>query len=306
TKLPAFGDFPNTGVVFGPDEKLYFGIGSATNSGVVGLDNLKNGWVTAHPEFRDIPCRDVKVRGTNFTVSNPLTKDPLDMATTGAFSAFGSTTARHQVIPGAMPCTGAILRANADGTSLELMAWGLRNPTGLSFAPDGELYFTMPGFEERGSRPIVGDRDYFYRAAPGQWYGWPDFAGNRSVTMEQFQKESFAVSPLLAERPGQPPMPIATFAHGAGVAGLLFPPESFGLGGDALTALSGAAGQMVVRVSPKTGHVNPFLKNPGPDDPVLQQPIALATAPRGGVYLLDAGLAPGSGALWRLDWTARK
>ena len=328
-KLPARGDYANGAVVFGPDGKLYFGIGSATNSGVVGQDNLKSGWVARYPEFRDIPCKDVKVKGNNFTVTNPLTKDPQDMATTGAFSAFGSTTARNQVITGAVPCTGSILRANPDGTDLQLVAWGLRQPAGLHFGPDSELYFTMQGFEDRGSRPIVGDRDYFYRAVSGQWYGWPDFAGNRSVTNEQFQKPSLPVTPLLAARPAQPPQPITSFAHGSGAAGLLFPPESFGLGGDALAALSGPgqpqespAGHMVVRINPGTGTVAPFIKNgaPGPasarDLPGLERPVALAASPRGTVYLLDAGQSrpgpgglesvPGTGVLWRIEWTARK
>lgn len=329
TRLPAQGDYPNGAVVFGPDGKLYFGIGSATNSGVVGLDNIRLGWVEKRPAIRDIPCKDVKVKGSNFSISNPLTKDPHDMATTGAFSAFGTTTARHQVIPGAVPCTGAILRANPDGTNLQMVAWGLRNPAGLQFGPDGELYFTMQGFEDRGSRPIVGDRDYFYRAVPDQWYGWPDFAGNRSVTMEQFHKPSFPVMPLLAERPGQPPLPITSFAHGSGAAGLLFPPATFGLEGDALAALAGPgqpqdgpAGHMVVRVNPKNGHVTPFLKNgePGPasahDRLGLERPIAMAATPRGAVLLLDFGQVrasaagsepvPGTGVLWRIEWSARK
>jgi len=329
-KLPARGDYPNGAVVFGPDGHLYFGIGSATNSGVVGQDNIKNGWVGKYPDFRDIPCKEIMVKGSNFTVGNPLTRDPMDMATTGAFSAFGATTARHQVLPGSVPCTGAILRAKADGSNLEMVVWGLRQPAGLHFGPDGQLYFTMQGFEERGSRPIVGDRDYFYRAVPDQWYGWPDFAGNRSVTMEQFHKPSFPITPLLAERPGQPPMPITSFAHGSGAAGLLFPPESFGLGGDALAALSGPSqpmnpptGHMVVRVNPVTGHVTPFLKNrtPGPASATaaagLERPVAMAAAPGGAVFLLDFGqtrpsagglteAVGGTGTLWRVEWTARK
>lgn len=307
-KLPAGGDYPNGAVVIGPDGKLYFGIGTATNSGVVGLDNIERGWVARAPDVRDIPCRPLKVKGTNFNVNNPLTpKDAHDEAATGAFQAFGSTTARNQIIPGAMPCNGAILRANLDGTDLQMVAWGLRYPAGLQFSSNGELYFTMQGFEERGSRPVVGDRDYFYKAVPGEWYGWPDFAGNRSVTSEQFQKPTFPLTPLLAEIPGQPPQPIATFPHGAGAAGLLFPPDTFGLRGDALVAL---ADHTVVRVNLKTGAAVPFLKN-------LGSPIALAPGPNGTVYLLDHGESrpgpndlpepkPGTGRLWRIDWAARR
>lgn len=37
--LPSQGDHHNIQVIFGRDGKMYFGQGTATNSGVVGLDN---------------------------------------------------------------------------------------------------------------------------------------------------------------------------------------------------------------------------------------------------------------------------
>lgn len=326
-KLPAGGDYPNGAVVFGQDGKLYFGIGSATNAGVIGLDNIQRGWVKDNPDMHDIPCKSITLRGSNFEVANPLTPDnTLDRAATGAFSPFGKTTARLQVIPGAVPCTGAVVRANADGTGLEMVAWGLRNPGGLSFGPDGGLYMTMQGFEDRGSRPIVGDLDYIYQVEAGAWYGWPDFAGGRSVVSESFQKPSLPATPLLAAVPGRPPAPIATLDHGVGVSGLLFPPESFGLRGDALAALAGSTlppapgaipgGHMVVRVNPRTGKVVPFIQNkqPGPASaahvPGLERPVAVAMSPKGAVYLVDYGQVrsddaggepvPGTGLLWQV------
>jgi glucose/arabinose dehydrogenase len=44
--LPSWGDHHNNQVVFGPDGKMYFGQGTATNSGVVGEDNR---WVKKYP-----------------------------------------------------------------------------------------------------------------------------------------------------------------------------------------------------------------------------------------------------------------
>lgn len=308
TKLPALGDHPNGAVAFGPDGMLYFGIGSATNAGVVGLDNVERGWVGAHPEVRDVPCKTVKLRGTNFTVANPLTPDALDMATTGAFAPFGKTTARLQELRGALPCTGAVLRAKPDGTAMELVAWGLRNPVGLAFAPDGQLYTAVQGFEDRGSRPVLGDRDYVYRVEQGQWYGWPDFAGGRSVTAEEFQKPSMPATPLLAEVPGRPPAPVTTLGHGAGAAGLVFPPASFGLEGDGLLALS-RSGQ-VVRLNTATGRAQPFLRNvPGLNG--INSPVAFALSAGGTVLLADLGATrpgrggtaepvAGSGAVWEI------
>ncbi|HLN64546.1 MAG TPA: hypothetical protein VK464_23735, partial [Symbiobacteriaceae bacterium] len=320
-KLPTQGDHPNSPVAFGPDGKLYVGVGSATNAGVVGLDNVARGWVKNSPDAHDIPCKPVKLRGSNFSVPNPLTPDPHDHTATGAFSPFGKTTARLQTVPGALPCTGSVLRANPDGTDLELVAWGLRYPASLAFGPDGQLYTAMQGYEERGSRPVQGDRDYLYRIVQDQWYGWPDFAGGRPVTSEEFQVPSF----LLSEIPGQPPAPVATVAHGSGLTGITFPPEAFGLRGDALAALTGSPpagapglaqpGHMVVRINPRSGAVTPFLHNEQPlpasatGSVGLERPVALAPAPGGKVYLVDYGqvrgeareAVPGTGALWVIE-----
>lgn len=305
TGLPAGGDYANEAMTFGPDDMLYLAIGTATNSGVVGLDNVARGWVKPGSTTSDIPCKDVKLRGLNYNVPNPLTTEPMDTATTGAFSPFGRTTARLQVVKGALPCTGAILRARPDGTQFELVAWGLRYPAGLAYGPDGSLYTTMQGFEERGSRPVVGDVDYLYLIGQDQWYGWPDFAGGLAITREEFQKPRFPATPLLAEIPGRPPSPVATFDHGAGAAGLLFPPQSFGLRGDALVALSNL--RQVVRLNPRSGATQPFL-----DGPPLLRPVALAQGPRGEVYVIDSGETrtgssgvprpvPGTGSLLRLE-----
>lgn len=325
TKLPALGDHPNGPVAFGPDEKIYFGVGTATNAGVVGEDNISRGWVKSAPQFHDIPCKPVTLRGSNFAAPNPLTPDPLDRSATGAFMPFGKTTGRLQNVPGSFPCTGAILRANPDGTNLELVAWGLRNPTGLAFTPDGKLYATVQGFRDWGSRPVVGDRDYLYRIDPGRWYGWPDYAGGRSVVEEEFQRAGKPALPLLAHVPEQPPTPAALFASSLDVGGLVFLSDRFGARGEALVALasprqtlapaappppppraSGAGPSippakattpgMIARVNLTSGLVTPFAvahASPAQFDavaiPAMQRPVALAAAPDGTVYVVDFG-----------------
>src|SRR4051812_43819172 len=98
TRLPSFGDHHTNGPAIGPDGSIYFGQGTATNSGVVGTDNFKFGWPTRHPEFHDIPARDVKLTGQNFTTENPVAKDPNVRATTGAFLPFGTPSEAGQVI----------------------------------------------------------------------------------------------------------------------------------------------------------------------------------------------------------------
>jgi glucose/arabinose dehydrogenase len=47
--LPSMGDHHTNRPVVGPDGYLYFGVGTATNSGVVGYDNAKFGWLKRHP-----------------------------------------------------------------------------------------------------------------------------------------------------------------------------------------------------------------------------------------------------------------
>lgn len=316
SKLPAKGDHPNHGLTFGPDGKIYFGIGTATNAGVAGPDNIQRGWVSTSPEFHDIPCKPVQLRGTNFTVPNPLTPDPHDMAATGAFVPFGKTTARGQVIPGALPCSGAILRAEPDGTQLELVAWGLRNPVGVAFSPDGQLVATNQGFAHRGARPVTRDADYLYLITPGRWYGWPDFMGGRPAPF----------SPLLTTPPEQPPPPTATFDPGSGANGLIFPPASFGLQGDALVALGGPTtepeapdtvppGHMIARVRLQTGQVVPFAWNRPGAKRALERPLAFSAGPAGEIYVVDYGqirtgskgseAVPGTGAVWKLVRTGQ-
>src|SRR5579859_4640932 len=89
--LPSLGDYQNNKLAFGPDGWLYFGQGTATNSGVVGLDNHRYGWLRRNPGFCDIPAHDVTLMGQNFTTPNPLDEGGAAV-TTGAYSPFGVPT----------------------------------------------------------------------------------------------------------------------------------------------------------------------------------------------------------------------
>src|SRR5699024_18206 len=62
--LPSWGDHHNNQVMFGSDGKMYFGQGTATNSGVVGTDNSY--WVKNHPQFHDYPGEDIILKSKNF------------------------------------------------------------------------------------------------------------------------------------------------------------------------------------------------------------------------------------------------
>lgn len=66
TGLPSFGDHHNNQLAVGPDGKIYFGQGTATNSGVVGLDSFKMGWLAKYPEIHDVPAKDIRVANQGF------------------------------------------------------------------------------------------------------------------------------------------------------------------------------------------------------------------------------------------------
>jgi hypothetical protein len=62
------------------DGYVYFGQGTATNSGIVGQDNASFGWLLRHNDFHDIACRDIMLAGQNYTSSDILKKDSADTA----------------------------------------------------------------------------------------------------------------------------------------------------------------------------------------------------------------------------------
>ena len=299
--LPSVGDHHTNGPVVGPDGWIYFGQGTATNSSVVGEDNASFGWLERHPDFHDIPCRDITLSGVNFESRDPLNGGE---ASTGAFSSFGTPTTEGQVLRGEVPCNGAILRVRPEGGEIELVAWGLRNPFGLAFGPDGGLYATDNGYDERGSRPVFGSGDYLWRIERGSWYGWPDFAGGRPFFDDD-------IRPVLASAPAEPPAPAAVFGVHSSADGFDFSRnETFGHVGQAFVALLGdmsppvgkvlsPVGFKVVRVDVVTGVAEDFAVNDGDTNgPAswlgsggLERPVAARFDPAGtALYIVDFGV----------------
>lgn len=333
--LPSRGDHHTNGPAIGPDGKIYFAVGVATNSAVVGMDSHKFGWLARNPDFHDIPARDVTLAGINYTTDNPLTPDGDDKATTGAFVPFGTRTTKGQVIPGALPATGALMRMNLDGTGLELVAWGLRNPFGMAFSSDGALYMTDNSYDVRGSRPVFGTGDLLWRIDLenlGTWHGWPDFHGQRPLSDEDHFKAPREKAPgvLLAEHPNKPPPPVAILPVHASANHFDFSrSESFGHMGEAFIAnfgdmapgvgkVIGPVGYNVVRVDVGTGEIEPFAVNRGRSNgPAsmlkrsgLERPIAARFDRTGAaLYVVDFGIMtmdgkphpqPGTGVVWRI------
>lgn len=330
---PSWGDHHTNGVIAGPDGWLYFSQGTATNAGVVGEDNAKFGWLKRFPEFHDIPCTDIILTGENFEGTNPLQDGSGAKAVTGAYVPFGTTTRKGQVIPGRIPCSGAVMRIRPEGGQPELVAWGFRNPFGLAFSPDGRLFATDNQYDVRGSRPVFGTGDLMWQVMPGEWYGFPDFHGADPLYEGERYKPPGRDKPkrLLEIYPGRPPRPTAVFPVHSSSDGFDFSRNpAFGHRGQAFVAQLGdevpATGKVlapvgfkVVRVDVGTGIIEDFAVNRGKTNgPAswlktggLERPLAARFDPEGtALYVVDFGVmthhAKGAvprtdtGVLWRI------
>lgn len=335
TGLPGLGDHQANYPVVGPDGKIYFGVGSATNCGVVGADNAAYEWLSKNPQVHDIPGADIRLTGQNFSYKNVL-GNLTETVESGAYSPFGVPTTPGQVVRGDVKCSGSILRCNPDGSDLEIVAWGLRNPYGTAFHPDGRLFTTEHGMDERGRRYIFGDPDDFYEIRQGEWYGWPDFASGIRLDDPYWGEYGQGREPVLAEFPNpNPPKPVASFQTHAAANGMDFSrSEAFGFAGQAFVALFGdiapitsvryaasPAGFKVVRVDPQTGEIRDFAVNriAGPASLLphkgFERPSHCQFGPDGALYVVDFGdidiavekggirMKEASGVLWRIRRT---
>jgi glucose/arabinose dehydrogenase len=184
--LPAQGDYGVTDVVI-HNGRVYFGIGSATNSGVVGLDNF-DAWVKHHPEVHDEVYSPTdtawKSYGYKFNTPNPWAGlFAPDIALTGPFQAFGHNT-ESRIRPSNKP-NSAILSASADGGDCRVEAYGIRYPRGLAYGEYGHLYCTNDGMEMRGTRPIYGDVDSLLSVPQNAWLGFPDYTTSGNLVSDE-------------------------------------------------------------------------------------------------------------------------
>jgi glucose/arabinose dehydrogenase len=328
--LPSWGDHHNNKVEFGPDGKMYFGQGTATNSGVVGEDNQD--WAKNYPLFHDAPGQDITLRGQNFTTPGFLHASGRNV-TTGAYLPFGTPSKPGEVINAEVKASGSVMRANPDGSNLEMVAWGLRNPFRMRFDRSGRLFTTNHGMDVRGSRPVANSPDEFHLVKPGTWYGWPDYTGGFPVTDTEFKAQNLPQPEfLLSRHPMMPPKPFSAFQPHAAVMGFDYSrsadyPEI----GDVFIAEFGSeapettgglpdpyVGHRVSVVSMRGGQVFTFAANKSgmaasaTDGGGFERPIDAVFGPDGHLYVVDFNYAPpgsssefipGTGVIWRIRRT---
>jgi glucose/arabinose dehydrogenase/cytochrome c553 len=345
TELPSFGDHHNNQMSVGPDGKVYFGQGTATNSGVVGVDNYLLGWLAPYPDFSDRPGKDIVLRGQAFESADPLTALSMNKARTvktSAFQPFGKTAPADTTVKGTAKATGAVLRMDADGQNLEIYAWGLRNPFGVMWGPDGKLYASDNGADERGVRPIANCPDNLWEIKKDAWYGWPDFISGEPVTDPKFKPKGGPAPEFLLKDHPKVEKPLATFEPHASVTKIDFGRgRAFGADGQMFLAASGdytpataleqkRAGYWVKRIDPTTGKGEVFFRcKPdkfGPKDMEYvvtagpKRPVDVKFSPTGdALYVVDIGAVafvtsgqgptprpfPGTGVVWRITRAVR-
>ncbi len=327
TGLPGNGDYGGSNVAFGNDGKMYWGQGTVTNSGVVGIDNQ---WIKRFPSLCDQPGSYIILNGQNFDTSNILA-NPNEIVSTGAFSPFGVPNREYEMRKGVIKASGSILRSNLDGSEMEIVAWGLRYPSHLAFSNNYHLFAANQSYDDRGSRPVVNAPDEFHLIKQDTWYGWPDFAGGEPITSARFRPEG-GVQPdfLFTNHPNIPPRPLAIFPPHSGLMGFDFNyNRNFGPYGDVYIAEYGAEdfaidgyvtpfaafGHRVSRIDMTTRGITTFAMNKSGFPAIVtreggfEHPIDVRFGPDGALYVLDYGIisldypktyVSASGVLWRI------
>ena len=110
----------------------YFGVGTATNSGVVGHDNP---WAKAMPEFHDIPGKTIVLTGSNFQTHNFLRAPGNATVTTGGYVPYSTPTKPGQVIKGDVKCTGCIRKCKIRWHRCQASGMGLQTSIWISICP---------------------------------------------------------------------------------------------------------------------------------------------------------------------------
>lgn len=328
--LPSLGDHQNNDLIFGEDGALYFGQGSATNAGVVGSDNFVYAWADRFPDFHDIPSREFTLTGENYPSLDLGTIPPADEKTTGAFAPFGQTRDSGEQVEKAVPGSAAVHRLDLETGELSIYADGLRNPYGFALGPEGTIYASNLGYDDRGVRAVKGSPDWIVEIKEDAWYGWPDYAGTVPLSSAEFESErGINQNPLIAGPLAvEPPLTILP-AHYSPMK-MDYSPDMFpeqglftAIFGDAHPITEDLEGEIVptgvIQVDPKNGEYSWFVYNreksrDGRLGNGFKRIIDVKFDDRGeSMYILDFGVMeftdlapnaiPNTGVLWKINPT---
>lgn len=322
-KLPNGGWHEPGGPVFGPDGLMYFGQGSVSQQGVV----LPQGFtvdVAKHPHAKDVPGQDVTLTGNNVWSRDPTMPYPY-LVETGPFKPFGVAAKKGEVIKGELLCNSAVWRSHPDGSGMELLAWGIRNPYGMAINEQGELYVGDNDFEEKSERAIAEDPDRIWHiknatqphgsVTTPDWYGFPDICGDglpvwdeRHIPLKGKPAEQFIENPP----PWAGPAAFLEKPHSCMTKMDFCRSDTFGHRGDLFACEWGTLaplntpreealthGFKVVRVDVQKGTGEAFVHNsaPGPasyrpGSGGIERPVDCKFHPDGrSLYILDFGVA---------------
>jgi hypothetical protein len=215
--LPNLGDYKESEIMI-KDNIIYISIGSATNSGVVGDDNL---WIKGEPFFHDFTPNMLTIKAKTS-----------DKKSTGAFVPYRTKNTSGQIISAHYPGNACVIAYNLKNHTNWLYAWGIRNIKGIDFNSEGRLYISVGGMEDRGLRPVKGDTDYIYELKEDTWYGWPDYSGGDPINSPKFKGAKGERIPFLLDKHPtiNPPAPIYQHRNLGTMKGILI--DRNGLWGD--------------------------------------------------------------------------
>ena len=193
-----------------------------------------------------------------------------------------------------------IQRFDADGTNPSTFARGLRNATGLRFAPNGDLYAVVMERDAMGDALVP---DFFAKVSEGDDFGWPyQYAGG--VVQPEFSDGS--------HKRAAAKLPEVMFEAHSAPMDLIFLPDSWpeAYRGDAIVALKGSSnremptGYKLVRIDfeggvPVGGYENFatgfWVSGTSPAE-VWGRPAALALMADGGLLVGDDF----GGTVWKI------
>lgn len=289
--LPSQGDYSNNGISIGYDDMVYIAQGSATNSGIVGLDNYENGWLLENPYFHDIASNEMILKGSNFSTENPFTQDKNDVALTNGFMPFNTPAEINDHVKGSVVSNASILRANKDGSYIELFATGIRNPKNMINIHDGSVLVTVQGMEDRGSRPINDGKDYIYSLSKDAYVGWPDYEGGEDISKNKFRVEGKKQPlPITYNVKGEVAKPLMSFNESGRIGYMdISKDEKFGFKEQLFIPFckKNKEDAKILVVNTKDKTIQEFLTN-GKEEEFIKKPSQCVFSPEGELYILES------------------